>query len=229
VIAAYLHDLERALSFDRSLARRVCEEAEFHLLEAITADPAADKSEAERNAIARFGNPATVAAHFAGISLVRQSRGIAGTAVLIIFGIFVAMKTRIEWYAVAQWTMPTDRKPISDVVLSVDRYAFWISVFVGIAAYLYVTRQKVLTALTGSSQGVRRFYTVCVVATGALSVSVVSDGILTALQLHGTQLCPASIPPLLSLFFEIAAVSFLGLRVLFLMQRAQSTARLLAP
>lgn len=225
MILAYIHDLERALSFDRTLARRVCEEAELHILEAVAADPAADKSEAERNAIARFGDPAAIAAQFAGISLMRQARSIASTAVLIIFAIFIAMKARIEWYAVTQWAMPTDRKPIAASVLSVDRSAFWIAVLLGIAVYLYSSRRK---ALTGGPQRVVRFYTLCVVATGALAVSVVGDGALTALQLHGTPLCGASIPPLLSLMVEIAAVSFLGLRVRFLMQRARSTASLLA-
>jgi len=226
VILEYLHELERALNFDRRLARRVCQETELHLLEAVAADSAPDKSEAERNAIARFGKPEAIAAQFAGISLIRQARGIASTAVLVIFGIFLAMKVRVEWYAVTQWTMPTDRKSISNVVLFIDRYAFWTSVFLGVAIYLYTSRRKVRAE---SSQSVRRFYRVCIMAAGALSVSVVGDGLLTALQLHGTQLCRGSIPPLLSLIFEIAAVSFLGLRVLFLMQRARSTANLLAP
>jgi len=226
VIRAYLQDLERALSFDRGLARRVCQEAEGHLLEAIAADPTADKFEAQRKAIARFGDPKAIATEFARHSLVRQARGITGTVVLIVFGIFLAMKVRVEWYALTHWTMPTDRKSIADVILSIDRYAFWISVFLVVAIYLYVSGRRILA---GSPQGVRRIYSGCVMTTGALAVSVVGDGLLTAMQLHGTQLCSDSIPPLLSLIFEIAAVSFLGLRVHFLMQRARSTTGLLPP
>ena len=113
MILEYLHDLERALNFDRRLARRVCQETELHLLEAVAADPAPDKSEAERNAIARFGKPEAIAAQFAGISLIRQARGIAGTAVLIIFGIFLAMKIRVEWYAVTHRAIAFDSASVT--------------------------------------------------------------------------------------------------------------------
>jgi len=226
VIPAYLHNLERALSFDRALARRVRQEAEVHLLEAVAADPAADKSEAERRAIAGFGEPKAIAAQFATVSLFRQARSIAGTVVLIVFGIFIAMKARLEWYAVTQWTMPTDKKSIADVVLFIDRYAFWTSVFLGVLVYLYMCRRELLT---GSPRSLHHIYSVCVVATGALAVSVVGDGLLTALQLHGTQLCSTSIPPLLSMIFEIVGVSFLGLRVLSVIRRARLTASLLGP
>jgi hypothetical protein len=225
VIRAYLHDLERALSFDRTLARRVCEEAELHLLEAVAADPAVDNSEAERNAIAQFGDPKIIAAQFAAISLARQARRIASTVVLIVFGIFVAMKARVEWYAATQWTMPADKKSIADVILHIDRYAFWTSVFLGIAIYFYMSSRRVADR---SAHDVRRTYRGCTMVTAALAISVVADALLTALQLHGTQLCSASIPPLLSLSAEIAGVSFLGLRVLWLMQRARSMASLLA-
>jgi len=226
MILAYLDNLEHALRFDRALARRVRQEAEAHLLEAIAVDPAADKSEAERKAIAGFGDPKAIAAQFAGLSLVRQVRGITGTVIVIVFGIFVAMKIRVEWYALTHWTMPADRKSIADLVLSIDRYAFWTSVFLGTAVYLYVSSRRVLA---GSPQSVRRVYILCGMTTGTLAVSVGGDGLLTALQLHGAQLCSVSIPPVLSWLFEISAVSILGLRVLILMKRARSTTRLFTP
>lgn len=225
MIRAYLYDLERALSFDRALARRVCEEAELHLLEAVAAGPAIDKSEAERNAIAQFGDPKIIAAQFAAISLARQARRITSTVVLIVFGIFVAMKARVEWYAATQWAMPVDKKSIADIILHIDRYAFWTSVLLGIAIYVYMSGRR---AADRSPRDVRRTYRACTMVTAALTVSVLADSLLTALQLHGTQLCSASIPPLLSLSAEIAGVSFLGVQVLWLMLRARSTASLLA-
>ena len=221
MIIRYLEDLERALSFDRTLARRVREEAELHLLEAVSADPAIDKYEAERKAIARFGDANTIAAQFVAISLARQARAIAGTVVLIVFGILVAMKARVEWYASTQWTMPLDKKSIADFVLAIDRYAFWAAAALGVAVYLYIS---VRTAAGRSPRDLRRIYALCIIVTAVLVVSVVADGLLTALQLHGTQLSAASIPPLLTLMAEIAGVAFLGCRVLWLMQRARSIA-----
>jgi len=225
VIRAYLQDLERALSFDRALARRVCQEAEVHLLEAIAADPTADRSEAQRNAIASFGDPKEIAKEFAGVFLARQARGMASTVVFILFGVFLAMKVRVEWYALTHWTMRADRKSIAEIVLSIDRYAFWTSVLLGVAVYFYMHRRSVLAGPTRSD---RRTYNVCVIATATLAVSVVADGVLTGLQLHGTQLCSSAILPLLSSILEVAAVSFLGIRVLLLVQRARSTASLRA-
>src|SRR3954468_1694474 len=62
---AYLEELGHALSFDRALSRCVVQEIEDHLSEAIAADPAPDRLEAERRAIANFGNPRLLAAQFA--------------------------------------------------------------------------------------------------------------------------------------------------------------------
>ena len=52
MISDYLESLVGALSFDRSLSRRVRQEVEDHLREAVAADPVRDGIEAERRAIA---------------------------------------------------------------------------------------------------------------------------------------------------------------------------------
>jgi hypothetical protein len=57
MISAYLESLAGALSFDRSLSRCVRQEVEDHLWEAVAADPISDRLEAERRAIANFGDP----------------------------------------------------------------------------------------------------------------------------------------------------------------------------
>jgi hypothetical protein len=57
VISDYLDSLVGALSFDRPLSGRVRQEVEDHLREAVAADPAGDGPEAERRAIANFGDP----------------------------------------------------------------------------------------------------------------------------------------------------------------------------
>ena len=65
MISDYLDSLVGALSFDRPLSGRVRQEVEDHLREAVAADP-----EAERRAIANFGDPRVIAAEFAMVSLV---------------------------------------------------------------------------------------------------------------------------------------------------------------
>jgi hypothetical protein len=57
VIYDYLESLAGALSFDRSLSRCVQQEVEDHLWEAVATDPIGDRLEAERRAIANFGDP----------------------------------------------------------------------------------------------------------------------------------------------------------------------------
>jgi 3-dehydroquinate synthetase len=57
VISDDFVSLAGALSFDRSLSRCVQQEVEDHLREAVAADPSGDRLEAERRAIANFGDP----------------------------------------------------------------------------------------------------------------------------------------------------------------------------
>src|SRR4030095_10215530 len=65
-----------------ALARRVGREVEDHLLEVVEGDPAADRQEAERRAVASFGEPRALAAQFAVVSLAAPARGGGLVAVL---------------------------------------------------------------------------------------------------------------------------------------------------
>src|SRR3978361_1910396 len=112
MIQDYLDRLARELDFDRSLARGVRQEVEDHLWEAVAADTAKNTLEAQRRAVADFGDARTIAAQFAVISLARRSRQAAVAAVLVISGIFIAMKARIAWYTAAQWVISDDLKAI---------------------------------------------------------------------------------------------------------------------
>jgi hypothetical protein len=57
VISAYVERLVDKLSFDRSLSRYVRQEVEDHLWEAVAADDLGDTPEAQRRAVANFGDP----------------------------------------------------------------------------------------------------------------------------------------------------------------------------
>jgi HAAS len=148
VISDYVDSLAGALSFNQSLSRRVRQEVEDHLRESVAADPAGSGAEAERRAIARFGDPRLLAAQFALVSLVKQARSLAAAIILIVAVVFIAMKARVAWYALTQWSMADDARALSAIVLSIDRYAFWLSVLFAIAGFVYFASRPVRHSFT---------------------------------------------------------------------------------
>jgi hypothetical protein len=126
VISDYLESLAGALSFDRALSRCVRQEVEDHLWEAVAADPSDDRLEAQRRAIANFGDPHVIAAQFAVISLAKQTRRVGGAIILVVAGVFIAMKARVAWYAATQWAISDDMRAASAIVGLIDSYSFWL-------------------------------------------------------------------------------------------------------
>jgi hypothetical protein len=220
VIPAYLDTLARALSFDPSLSRRVRQEVEDHLLDAVAADPARDRREAERQAVARFGEPHAIAAEFTRVAAARQARSLAAAIVVMVFVVFIAMKARVAWYAATQWTMPEDMRPASRIVLLIDRYAFWTAVFLAIAGFAYMVGRRIPLALhRARDRHLRQVSLLCAIATAALVVSVISDGLLTAFQLRGAQWWQSLIP-IFSVALEVACVGVLGWQIRAITRRA---------
>jgi HAAS domain-containing protein len=121
MIPAYLDQLANTLRFDRALSRCVVQEVEDHLREAIAADPAPDRLEAERRAIRNFGEPQLLAAQFAVVSLARRTRRLGIAVVLAIVAVLAAMKARVAWYAALLWSMSDDVRPLAAIVLTIDR------------------------------------------------------------------------------------------------------------
>jgi hypothetical protein len=120
---------------------------------------------------------------------VKRARRVGLAAVLVIATVFIAMKARLTWYAVMDCS--TDQMgALGEIVVSIDRYAFWLSVFVGIAGWMYIDSRGIPAAFTPEYRTqLRRFVLLCSAATGALLASVISDGVLTSLRLVGTP-CP---------------------------------------
>lgn len=189
MISEYVARLASELDFDPALSRCVRREVEDHLWEAISANPTDDRVEAERRAVTNFGDPHAIAAQFAVGSLVKRARRVGFAAVLVIATVFIAMKARLTWYAVMDCS--TDQMgALGEIVVSIDRYAFWLSVFVGIAGWMYIDSRGIPAAFTPEYRTqLRRFVLLCSAATGALLASVISDGVLTSLRLVGTP-CP---------------------------------------
>jgi hypothetical protein len=228
VISDYLEALGRALSFDRSLAACVRQEVEDHLREAVASDPMNDALEAERRAIANFGDPQIIAGQFAVLSLAKQARRVGAAVILMVAGVFILMRVRVAWYAGTQWALSDDLRAVSGVVGLIDRYSFLLSVVIGVAGWTYVSgRRRPAAFYPAYRQQLRRFLLLSTAATGTLVVSVISDGALTALRLLGTDLSADSVVPLFSMAVEIACVGILVFQIRTITQRkASATARL---
>jgi hypothetical protein len=228
VIPDYLESLAGALSFDRALSRCVRQEVEDHLWEAVAADPVGDRLEAERRAIANFGDPHVIAAQFAVVSLAKQTRRVGVAVVLALAGVFIVMKARVEWYAATGWVMSEDMRAVGGIVGLIDRYAFWLSVIIGLGGFAYIRGRRIPRAFYPAyRKQLSRFFLLCAAATGALIVSVISDGVLTALRLLGTEFCAGFLVPILSMAIEIACAGVLVLQIRSIAQQATSTAALL--
>jgi hypothetical protein len=227
MIQDYLDLLARELDFDRSLSRRVRQEVEDHLWESVAARPADEQLEAQRCAVANFGDARAIAAQFAVISLARHSRRAGAAVPLMIVAVLIAMKARIAWYVAAQWTMGDDMRSLGALVLQIDRYAFWLSVAIGLGGWLYIRSRRMPAAFNPAyRRQLDRFFLLCGGAAAALVVCVVSDAVLTALQLRGTSLSTEWLIPVVSMAIEIACVGFLAFHLRAVTLLAACTAAL---
>jgi hypothetical protein len=226
MITEYAERLAESCGFDRSFSRRVRQEVENHLYEAVAADPAGNTIEAERRAIANFGDARAIAAQFAVVWLTEQAKKVGLAAILVIAGVFVAMKTRVAWYGVTQWALSDDARSVGAVVGSIDSCAFWLSVAVGMVGWAYISSGA---APSGRSYGktLRRFFLLCTLAASALTVSVISDGVLTALRLLETEPSIEFLVPIVSMVTEIACAGILIFHVRNITSRMRDTSALL--
>jgi hypothetical protein len=227
VISEYVEVLATKLSFDRSLSLRVRQEVEDHLREIVAAAPAADALEAERRAIARFGDPLDIAAQFATVSLARQTRRAGVAFILVLLGVFAVMKARIAWYALRQWALSDDMRAVSGVVATIDAYAFSLSLVVGIASWAYISSCRApATFYPSYRKQLHRFFVLCTVAMGGLIASVISDAVLTSLRLFETEASSDFFIPVFSMAIEIACAGVLAFRIRCLRLRLASIAGL---
>jgi hypothetical protein len=230
VISGYLETLSAALSFDRALAQRVRQEVEDHLQQAIAADPSKDGIAAEHRAIAKFGDAQAIAVQFAMISVAEQMRKLGTALILVIAGVFVAMKGRVAWYAVMGGTADHDTTTVTSVVASVDRYSFWLSVVIGIGSFAYMLGRPIPTLVHARyRKELRCALMSCLAAIVPLVLAVISDGVLTAIRLVGAELCASSLVPISTMAIEIACVGIMLFHFWIMRQRTVSAASLHAP
>jgi hypothetical protein len=209
VISEYLDQIARALAFDPALSRRVRSEIEDHLREAAAADPGPD---AERRAVARFGDPRDVAARFAVASAGKRARRAGVAAVLVVAAVFAAMKARVAWYGLMQSAVPEGFEALSRIVIAVDRYAFWLAGLAAVVGWRYIDSRSVPAAFNAEYRSrLRRFSVLAFAAAAALAVSVTSDALLTSLRMVGAG--ESLWLPVLSIAVEIACAGALVSRL----------------
>jgi hypothetical protein len=222
LIAEYARRLASALDFDPSLSRRVRKEVEDHLWQAVSANPASERRDAERRAIANFGDPDIIAGQFAVASLAKLARSVGVAAMLAIAVVFVAMKARVAWYGVMDCPSVEPIGRLGEIVISVDRLAFWLAVVVGGAGWIYIDSLRVPPTFTSEYRvQLRRFSLLCLATTGALIASVVSDAVVTSLRLLATGWSVQFLVPALSMAIEIACA---GVLISYLRDMARRTA-----
>jgi hypothetical protein len=210
VISEYLERLSAALSFDRALARRVRQEVEDHLQQVIAADPSNGSIAAEQRAIAEFGDAQAIAAQFAMISVAEQMKKLGTALILVIAGVFVTMKGRVAWYAITGGDPGHDMTPVTRIVASIDRYSFWLSVLIATVSFAYVMGRPIPTLVDARYRKQLHCMLVsCLAAITSLFLSVISDGVLTAIRLMGAELCSWSLVPIGTMAIEIACVGTL--------------------
>ena len=196
--------------------------------EAVAADPSAEGREAQRRAIAGFGDPHLIAAKFAAVSLQKQTRRTGVAVVLIVAGVYIAMKARVAWYALMECAIANDIAAIVQLVGSIDRYSFWLSVVVGVGCWAYSSRGGFQVSLSQKHRGLfRRFIFLCTAATIALVVSVISDAVLTLLRLLKVDLSLEFLIPTLSMLCEILGAGLLVCQIRATAHRAAITRSML--
>ena len=139
------------------------------------------------------------------------------------------MKARVAWYAVTQWELSDEVRAVGKLVGSIDAYAFWFSVIVGIAGWAYlVGRRASPTALYAAHcRHLRRVLYLSIVSAAALAVSVISDGVLTALRLLGRESSAEFLIPISSMAIEIVCAGILIFSVRSIAVRMAQTTALL--
>ena len=228
MIAAYAELLAGKLGFDPALSRRVRQEVEDHLWEAVAAEPSEGHGKAIQRAISKFGNADAIANQFATLWLVEQMKKLGVTVMLVIGGVLVAMKARVAWYALSQWELDEDVRAVAWLVGAIDAYAFWLAVIVGFAGWAYlIVRRPAPTGVYAAHRNLQRVLLLSWISAAALIVSVTSDGVLTALRLAGSAVSAQFLIPMISMAVEIAGVGILVFIVRSVVVAMASTTALL--
>jgi hypothetical protein len=224
-IADYLDALTRELRFDPALSRRVREEIADHLHESMAHDAGACEDERARHAVERFGAPRELAAGFAAAALARQAKAIGVLMMLVVLGIYVAMKARVLWWGINPALHGSD---LIAAFVMVGRGVFWLAVVVGLAGWLYSGRLGAAgRGGTAARCWLRRCLALCGIVTAAVITLVVLDAALVSMRVLATAWSSVLVVPLLFMAAEVILAAILAIHVVELVQRTASASTLL--
>jgi hypothetical protein len=142
LIDAYLANFDRALGFDRRLARRVRQEVEAHLYDAM------GDTVSQAEAIRRFGNPHVLAQAYAEAALPSRLRKTRAFALAMAVATFVFMRLRSVGLALPD----IDNGPFA-ALTAIDRTGFVAGIMFSLYAW-YASRrgaQGMLPPLLGAA------------------------------------------------------------------------------
>ena len=226
-VADHLDALTCALAFDPALARRVRREAEDHLREACERD-GVSCVETERQVVAAFGEPHALARQFAATALLAQTRRLGALMMLVLAGIYLAMKGRIAWYGLVQWRLSEDLQALNAVGVWVDRAAFLLALGGAVLACAYIaTRRAPGEFHRAYGHQLGRCMMFCAAVAAALLVVVAIETVLTACRLYAADLSSVAAIPALTLAIELALAGVLVVHIHAVFRRARRAAALL--
>jgi hypothetical protein len=217
LISAYAEALAREVSLDRALSRRLREEVEDHLREALAATQESDTDDAARRVIDKFGDARLIAADFAPLV---QTRRIARLALALIVAVaiaFIAMKARLASYPAAGRS--GEYSALAGLIISIDRYAFWAAAGVGIIAWAYIDRIA-RNAVHANGRRLWQSILLCIGASAALVLSIACDALLTGLRVFAGNSSGEILIPLATILAEIGCAAFIGCRIAQVLRRS---------
>jgi hypothetical protein len=205
-VADYLAAVSRELDFDPALARRVRDEVEDHLWQAVE-DRGGPSIENQLRAIENFGEARELARGYVAASLLSQVRYIGAGALITAASVSLAMKVRVAWYVWMHWELGADFASVTAVALLIDRYATKLAIAAALIACAYIATRRVPARIDRSyRKQLIRSLVLCGASAGALSLCVATEVILTGVQLSARQWGVTATVPLLSLAVEIVAM-----------------------
>jgi hypothetical protein len=227
LIADFAQRLADELRFDPALARRARVEVEDHLWEVVAHDATGESPDAQREAIAAFGQPRQLARQYVAASLMSQARRGTAAIGLTMVAVFGAMKARALWYGLAQWE-PTEHLQAANAIgLPIDRFAFALAFALALVALAYVNTRW---ATADSEMLLGRVYSRCIVLWGAaalaLLVAVSTEAILTGIRLLESEACASVFVPVCLLTLEAAAAGAIVASISAMVRRRSAAAQL---
>jgi hypothetical protein len=228
VVAEYLDMLTRELAFDMRLSRRARKEIEDHLLEATAERHEADWLDAQRSAVARFGDPREIARQYAGSALFARTRRLGFIALAALIGMQISMRGRGAWYGLMQWHLSDYFRDTVAAWMPFLTIALRVALAIAIVGLVQIALRGAPAVFHAHyRRQVRRSALLYAAIAATLSLLAGMDIVLTSLRISETNLSASDVVPASLLAMEIALVSLLAIDTGAIMRRTAQASSLL--